>query len=82
MGEELVGKIVRHFKGKLYLVLAVGRDSEEGDWIVAYKALYGTGDVWFRDYFMFTSLVPEGKENPTNQAYRFEVYNGIIEREI
>jgi hypothetical protein len=73
MVENLVGKMVRHFKGDLYLVLAVGRHTETEEKMVAYKALYGEGKIWFRPSELFMSKVPEGKENPTGQKYRFEM---------
>ena len=68
------GMIVRHFKGNLYLILDIATNTETGEKLVVYKALYGDGKVWARPYDMFISKVPEGKENPTGQLYRFEHY--------
>lgn len=68
------GTVVRHFKGDLYLVLVVGEHTETGEKMVVYKALYGEGKIWIRPYSMFTELVPKGKENPTGQTFRFEIY--------
>lgn len=68
--------IYRHFKGKdkLYKVLSVATDSETLKEVVVYMALYGEfiGNVFVRDKEMFLEKIPEGRENPNNQTYRFE----------
>lgn len=74
MREFEVGDIVRHFKGDLYLVLWFARHTETEEHLVVYKALYGDGDVYARPTTMFLEEVPEGKENPTGQKHRFEVF--------
>lgn len=66
------GKIFRHFKGDLYLVMDFAEHSETGELLVIYKALYGQCGLFARPYEMFVEKVPEGKENPTGQIYRFE----------
>ena len=66
------GKIMRHFKGNLYLIIALAEHTETGEELVVYKALYGEGKIWVRPVRMFTSKVPEGKYNPTGQKQRFE----------
>lgn len=70
--EEGKGKIFRHFKGDLYLVLDFVIHSETGEKLVLYKALYGDCGMFVRPYDMFVEEVPEGKVNPTGQRYRFE----------
>lgn len=70
----LQGRIVRHFKGDLYLVLDFAENTETGEAMVVYKALYGECKVYARPYNMFNEEVPEEKENPTGQKYRFELY--------
>ena len=66
------GKIFRHFKGDLYLILDFAEHTETGETMVIYKALYGECKVYARPYKMFNEIVPEGKVNPMNQEYRFE----------
>jgi len=69
-----LGKVVRHFKGDLYLVLEFAEHTETGKMMVVYRALYGDCNAYVRPYEMFNEEVPEGKENPTGQKYRFELY--------
>lgn len=66
------GKIFRHFKGNYYLVMDFVTHSETQETLVLYKALYGACGLYVRPYDMFVEEVPEGKENPTGQKYRFE----------
>lgn len=66
-------QIYRHFKGNFYLVTSVALTSSELEPTVVYMSLYGDNQVWTRSLSEFESLVPEGKENPTGQKYRFEL---------
>lgn len=66
------GKIFRHFKGDHYLLIDFVKHSETGETLVLYKALYGECGLYVRPYKMFVEEVPEDKENPTGQHYRFE----------
>lgn len=66
-------QIYRHFKGNLYLVTSVGLASSDLEPTVVYMSLYGDNQVWTRALSEFESLVPEGKDNPTGQKYRFEL---------
>lgn len=68
------GKIFRHFKGDLYLVLDFVTHSETQEKLVLYRALYGDCGLFVRPYDMFIEEVPEEKENPTGQNFRFEEY--------
>ncbi|MNV22432.1 hypothetical protein D3C71_1134030 [compost metagenome] len=66
-------KIVKHFKGDFYLLLDVGQSTEDsGGQMVVYRALYGECDLYIRPLSVFVEEVPEGKDNPTGQKYRFE----------
>lgn len=74
MKEIKIGGKYRHYKGNLYEVIAVARDSEEPqkEWVV-YKALYdstefGKNQIWVRPKKMFLGKVT--KEGKT--FYRFE----------
>ena len=65
--------IYRHFKGGYYIVhsLATVEADSDGEEVVVYQSLQD-GRVWLRPLSSFQELVPEGKENPTGQKYRFE----------
>lgn len=72
-----IGKVYRHFKGKIYLVLDVALDVDSLKEKVVYKALYGDNKVWIRDIEDFLSEVGErpNNDNVTGQKYRFERYD-------
>ena len=77
MREIKVGKKYRHFKNKMYEVIAIALDSEtnnddEPKKIVVYKALYGDNLVWARPYDMFNSEVDHKKYPDIKQKYRFQ----------
>ncbi|STY98658.1 Uncharacterized protein conserved in bacteria [Moraxella lacunata] len=62
--------IYRHYKGDLYQVLHTARHSENEEWLVVYRALYGDYGVWVRPLTMFCESVVtiDGKTLP-----RFEL---------
>ena len=68
-----VGRVYRHFKGKLYLVLDLAHHSETGEQYVIYKALYGDCKTYVRPYFIFASGVDREKYPDVEQTYRFEL---------
>lgn len=61
--EIKVGKIYQHYKGHLYEVIAIARNSENPESkLVIYKALYnslefGKEATWSRDYKMFAEKI-------------------------
>ena len=66
------GDTVRHFKGNLYEILHIARDSETREEVVVYRALYGERGVWVRPKEMFFSPVDREKYPDAAQEYRFE----------
>lgn len=67
------GRMVRHFKGKNYLVIDVAKHSETSEKMVVYKALYGDCKVYVRPLDMFLSRVDKAKYPNVKQEYRFEL---------
>jgi len=47
----------RHYKGNEYEVIDTVRHSENEDWLVLYRPLYGTKKLWVRPYDMFVENV-------------------------
>lgn len=68
-----VGRVYRHFKGKLYLVLDLATHSETGEQYVVYKALYGDCKTYIRPYLMFASGVDREKYPDVKQEFRFQL---------
>jgi hypothetical protein len=57
--------LYRHFKGNLYEVLGVAKQSETLEEVVVYRALYGERDLWVRPKALFLEKVgKEGKRMP------------------
>ena len=67
------GKIVKHFKGKNYLILDIAIDSETDEKLVIYKALYDDCKVFARKLDMFASEVNHEKYPDVQQKWRFEL---------
>lgn len=79
---NLKGKLVKHFKGKLYLVIDVAKHSETMEELVVYKALYGDFGMFVRPKEMFLSEVDKEKYLQCKQRYRFEEVNNNDMKEI
>ena len=66
------GEFYRHFKGNLYQVKMLARDSSSSKEVVVYQAMYAPFGYWVRDLEEFTSEVDREKYPDVKQCYRFE----------
>ena len=66
------GEFYRHFKGNLYQVKFIAKDSEKKEKQVVYQAMYPPYEMWVRPLDMFTSEVDASKYPDCKQKYRFE----------
>ena len=66
------GDIYRHFKGNLYEVIIIARDSETLEEKVVYKAVNGE-DAYIRNLSMFLSKVDRVKYPDVKQEFRFQL---------
>lgn len=66
-----VGEFYRHFKGKLYQVKMIARDSETQQEMVVYQAMYAPFAYWVRPLADFLGEVDHKKYPDVTQKLRF-----------
>ncbi len=72
--DVLVGRKYKHFKGHIYEVLAIAKDSEDLSLKVVYKNIENE-EVWVRPIDEFLSKVDKNKYPDVTQENRFELIN-------
>lgn len=58
MQKIIVGKTYKHYKGNLYRVMALGKNSENLEEMVVYKSL-ANNHVWIRPRHMWNDVVDD-----------------------
>jgi len=77
---DFIGKVVRHFKGNYYYIEDICLNTEDEEYMIIYKALYGKkgSNTWARPAKMFFEEIDPNKSgNITHQTHRFEVVEDL-----
>lgn len=71
--EIVINGIYKHFKGNIYKVLYIAKDSETLEELVVYQDTSNPSKIWVRKLDMFLSNVDKNKYPNVTQEYRFEL---------
>ncbi len=74
-------EMYRHFKGNLYQIRCLARNSETRELMVVYQAMYGTFEIYVRPLSMFMEEVDRAKYPDARQNYRFELLQELEDEE-
>lgn len=66
-------EVYRHFKGNLYQILCLAKDSETGEMMVVYQAMYGDFQIYVRPLSSFMEEIDRQKYPNADGYYRFEL---------
>lgn len=64
-----INGIYKHYKGRLYKVIAIGTHTETNENLIIYEAQYGNHLIWCRPFSMWNDIV----EYNGNNVKRFEL---------
>lgn len=78
------GMFYRHFKGNIYQIRELAKDSETEEDMVIYQGMYPPFQVWVRPLSMFLDRVDHEKYPECRQQYRFEsvVFQNTSQRDV
>lgn len=78
------GMFYRHFKGNIYQIRELAKDSETEEDMVIYQGMYPPFQVWVRPLSMFLDRVDQDKYPECRQQYRFEsvVFQNTSQRDV
>lgn len=65
--------IFRHFKGSLYKIVTIAKDSDTLEDMIVYEGQYENNPCWIREKSDFFSLLDSEKYPNIKQKYRFEI---------
>ncbi|MBS4815441.1 MAG: DUF1653 domain-containing protein [Clostridium sp.] len=78
------GMFYRHFKGNIYQIRELAKDSETEEDMVIYQGMYPPFQVWVRPLSMFLDRVDHEQYPECRQQYRFEsvVFQNTSQRDV
>lgn len=78
---EWEGRIVRHFKGDLYLIIDTNvMHTETNERMIYYKALYEQCRTFVRPANMFIEKCTDEQYKKYGQKYRFELFEMVSKK--